>query len=266
MSFALSSKIAIVASSQPLADKRIVVSRSRDQASALSDQLRSLGAEPVEVPMIDFAAPSDDGAAARAAINQLDRYDWVVLTSPNGARAFGELLSSRAGGSALPRIACVGPGTARQLTDRGIGVDLVPDRSVAEGLLASFPSAPASGASLLLFQAEVSRDVLHEGLAELGWAVDRVAGYRTIDAALTLDDRTAAADSDIVTFMSSSAVDRFVRLVGSESLPPVVACIGPITADTARAAGLQVDIEADEHTLDGLIDALVSWADRQPES
>lgn len=215
--------------------------------------------------MIDFTDPSDDGAAARDAIEQLAGYDWVVLTSPNGARTFIELLSGRTANEPLPLIACVGPGTARKLTEVGIDVDLVPDRSVAEGLLASFPRAEAGG-TVLILQAEVSRDILSEGLADLGWRVDRVAGYRTIDAELTAEDRKMAASGDVVTFMSSSAVERFVRLVGPESLPPVVACIGPITADTARSAGLCVEIEAEEHTLDGLIDALISWADREPET
>lgn len=255
------SKVELVAGAfdptRPLADKRIVVSRSRDQASSLSTRLRELGAEPVEVPMINFEPPSDDGIAARSAMARLGDFEWIVLTSPNGARAFVELLP--AASALVPRIACVGPGTARVVSDAGIEVALIPDRSVAEGLVACFPRTETGGAVLIL-QAEVSRDAVQRGLSDLGWAVERVAAYRTVDAALTPGDRAGAATGDVVTFMSSSAVERFVRLVGTDSLPPVVACIGPITADTARGVGLAVDIEADEHNLDGLLDALVVWA------
>lgn len=248
---------------RPLANKRIVVSRSKQQTSSLSDQLRALGAEPVEVSMIAFDAPTDGGQAARQALARLDDFSWVVLTSPQGARSFAALLES----SPLPAtvaIACVGPGTARVLEAAGIAVDLVPDRSIAEGLLESFPEPERPGERVLLAQAEVSRDVLHVGLADRGWVVERVATYRTVDADVEDADRAAASNADVVTFMSSSAVERFVRMVGTDSLPPTVACIGPVTADTARSAGLNVAIEADVHTLDGFIDALVSWATAQP--
>lgn len=247
----------------PLAGKRVVVSRSREQASSLSEQLRSLGAEPVEVAMIAFDVPSDGGVAARSAIERLAEFEWVVLTSPNGARSLVDLLESQSAVPDRPRIACVGPGTARVLETSGLVVDLVPDRSVAEGLLASFPAPSTSAAKILIVQAEVSREVLHDGLAELGWQVERVATYRTIDAEVSPDDRATAASADVITFMSSSAVERFVRLVGVDAVPPVVACIGPITADTAREVGLTVAIEAKAHTLDGLVDSLVEWADKQ---
>lgn len=243
----------------PLANKRIVVSRSQQQASSLSDQLRALGAEPVEVAMIAFDDPTDGGAAANAAVARLGDFSWVVLTSPNGARSFAALLEA----ASIPSttcLACVGPGTARVLEQAGLRVDLVPDRSIAEGLLECFPRPTAPGQRVLIAQAEVSRDVLDVGLSNLGWAVERVATYRTVDAEVDGDDRTAAAEADAITFMSSSAVERFVRMIGVDSIPPVVACIGPITADTARSVGLDVAIEADVHTLDGLLDSLVDWA------
>lgn len=214
--------------------------------------------------MIAFVEPIDGGVAARAAIERLDDFDWVVLTSPNGARTYVDLVQSRSPQASGPRVACVGPGTARVVEQAGRRVDLVPDRSVAEGLVASFPKAPSwtpsSPSSVLVLQAEVTRDTVADGLRELGWTVERVAGYRTIDAELQPDDRAAAAAADVITFMSSSSVERFVRMVGADSLPPVVACIGPITADTARDAGVQVTIEADVHTLDGLLDSLVEWS------
>ncbi|MEM7096510.1 MAG: uroporphyrinogen-III synthase [Actinomycetota bacterium] len=252
----------------PLAGRRVLVTRSASQASALSERLRALGAEPLELATIAIAEPSDGGVALRAAVDRLRSYDRVVVASPNGARVLLETLATSLGeprpagsaGEPFPPVACVGPATAAAFNGSRLRVDLVPDRSVAEGLVDAVGTPASSSARLLLVQAEVARAVLADGLRSNGWDVERVAGYRTIDGVIDDAERAAAATADVVTFTSSSTVERFVRLVGMASLPPVVVSIGPITSTTARDHGIAVSAEADPHNLDGLVDALVRWA------
>jgi uroporphyrinogen-III synthase len=191
----------------------------------------------------------------------------VVLTSPNGARrllsAVAERgLDARVFGAAS--LAAIGPGTARALAEGGLRADLVPTTFVAEALLDALPPPPAGGGRLLLARAEVARDVLPDGLRAAGWEVDVVDAYRTVAAAISDEQRASVARADIATFTSSSTVARFIELLGAASVPPTVACIGPITAATAREHGLTVDIEAPEHTIEGLVAALTTWAAAHP--
>jgi uroporphyrinogen III methyltransferase/synthase len=245
---------------RPLLGRRVVVTRSRAQASQLSARLRAEGAEVVEVPTIDIADPADGGAALRDAVARVAGYRWVVLTSPNGARRFtAELRDGR--DLAGVRLAAIGPGTAAALADAHLIVDLVPERFVAESLLDAFPDPEPGGPNrVLLARAEVARDVLPDGLRARGYDVDVVDAYRTVPAPVDDAARRAVADADVITFTSSSTVERFLDAVGADHVPAAVACIGPVTAATARDRGLHVDVEADVHTIDGLIDALVAWA------
>ena len=240
---------------QPLFGQRVIVTRTRDQASQLSHELRRRGAQPIEVPTIQIADPDDGGAALREVARRVGDYDWVVFTSPNGARRFLDVLpDARAFGRAL--VAAIGPGTAQVLASGNIVADLVPERFVAEGLLEAFPEPPAAGGRVLLARAATARDVLPHGLQAKGWDVDVVPVYRTCAAEIDDAERHAVADADVVTFTSSSTVRHFVDLVGVEQTPPFVACIGPITAATARELGITVDVEAHEHTITGLVSAL----------
>jgi uroporphyrinogen III methyltransferase/synthase len=258
--------------SRPLFGRRIVVTRAREQASELVARLTALGAATVEVPAIAVAEPADGGAALAAAVDRLaaGAYDWLVLTSPNGARRLLAALraagrDARALGST--RLAAIGSGTADVLAAANLVADLVPPRFVAESLLASFPGTGEGDVAtgrVLLARAAVARDVLPEGLAERGWKVDVVEAYRTGPAPLDERAATALADAEIVTFTSSSTVTNFVATAGAGAVPPVVAAIGPVTAATARDHGLSVDIEAGVHSLDGLVDALCAWAASHP--
>jgi uroporphyrinogen III methyltransferase/synthase len=258
--------------SRPLFGRRIVVTRAREQASELVARLTALGAATVEVPAIAIAEPADGGAALAAAVDRLaaGAYDWLVLTSPNGARRLLAALraagrDARALGST--RLAAIGSGTADVLAAANLVADLVPPRFVAESLLASFPGTGEGDVAtgrVLLARAAVARDVLPEGLAERGWKVDVVEAYRTGPAPLDERAATALADAEIVTFTSSSTVTNFVATAGAGAVPPVVAAIGPVTAATARDHGLSVDIEAGVHSLDGLVDALCAWAASHP--
>jgi len=252
---------------RPLFGRRVVVTRTRRQASQLAAALRDHGAEPVEVPVIEIVDPVDGGAALREAVVSLATYDWVVVTSPNGA---GRLLDAVAADGrdgrafATTKVAAIGPGTAAVLQRGGIRADLVPDRFVAESLLDALPEPPAGGGRLLLARAEVARDVLPDGLRGRGWQVDVVDAYRSVPVVPDGQQQTALASADVVTFTSSSTVERFLDAFGADAVPPVVACIGPVTAATARERGLTVDIEADVHTIDGLVTALVAWAAANP--
>ena len=241
----------------------VVVTRAKTQASVLTEKLVALGADAVGVATIEIVPPADGGEALGAALANGASYDQLVVASPNGARSLAiavEAAASELGldPATLPPVACVGPSTADKLADSPLTVNLVPDRAVAEGLVDAVPMPPAEANRLLLVQAEVARDVLEVGLAAKGWKVDRVVAYRTVDAEVSDTDRELARSGDIITFTSSSTVERFVRLVGTDALPPVVASIGPITSATARDLGLRGDIEADPHTIDGLVAAIVN--------
>jgi len=244
---------------RPLFGRKVVVTRARAQASQLSDRLEALGADVVEVPAIEIGDPDDGGAALRAAVGRIGDYDWVVFTSPNGVdRFFAHVPDSRALGGV--RVAAIGPGTADALARVRIVPDLIPPRFVAESLLEAFPR-PGTGEGagrVLLARAAVARDVLPDGLRALGWAVDVVDAYRT--RAGRPDDAALASvgQADAITFTSSSTVTNYLDVAGAGRVPAVVACIGPVTAATAREHGLDVTVEATEHTIDGLVDAVVS--------
>ena len=240
---------------RPLFGRRIVVTRAREQASELVERLHRLGAETIELPAITIDEPDDDGAALRAAADALRKgdYRWVVFTSANAVERFGALLrDARDFGTA--KVAAIGPGTADALRRVGVEADLVPPRFVAESLVDAFP--PGEG-RVLLPRAAVARDVLVEGLAAKGWQVTRADAYRTLPAEPTPSALAEARKADAITFTSSSTVTNYLQVAGPDSVPPVVVCIGPVTAATARDAGLTVDVVAEEHTIDGLVQAVI---------
>jgi uroporphyrinogen III methyltransferase / synthase len=242
---------------KPLFGTRVVVTRARAQASELSERLRSFGASVVEIPVIEFATPEDGGAGLRRAAAEIGRYDWVILTSANGARRLLEQLRDARDLGGV-RVAAIGPGTAEALAVGGIRADLIPARFVAEALVEAFPVAPTTyEGRVLLARAAVARDVIPAGLAAQGWTVDVVDAYRTVAARPSATQLDAVAGADIVTFTSSSIVTHFVEAVGRERVPATVACIGPVTAATAHQLGLTVDVVAPVHTIAGLVDALV---------
>ncbi len=236
----------------PLFGRRVVVTRARAQASELSGRLRSLGARPLEVPTIAIGPAADGGAGLARAAGDLEAgaYRWVVFTSANAVDPFlDHLHDARSFGGA--RIAAIGPGTAAALERWRLRPDLVPERFVAEGLLEVFP---AGGGRVLLPRAAVARDALPAGLAARGWDVDVVEAYRTELQPAGREAHEAAASAHAVTFTASSTVEGYVA--AALPVPPVVACIGPVTAATARRLGLDVTVEASPHTLEGLTAAL----------
>jgi uroporphyrinogen-III synthase len=233
---------------------RVAVTRAAAQADQLGQRLRSAGFEPVAVPVIDIVDAADGGAELRAAAARLaqpGRYDWVVLTSVNGA----ERLLAVAPRPWPAKVAAIGSATASCLADHGVTVSLVPPRFVAESLVDSFPRGPGT---LLLTRAAVARDVLPDGLRAKGWTVDVVEAYRTVAPEIDEGQRREIAGCDIVTFTSPSTVHNFVELFGVDAVPPTVACIGPVTAAACREHAIVVHVEAQLHTVAGLVDALVA--------
>ncbi|MEX2268238.1 MAG: uroporphyrinogen-III C-methyltransferase, partial [Acidimicrobiia bacterium] len=241
---------------RPLFGRSVVVTRAREQASELREQLEALGAEVIELPTIaieplEFALPA------------FDRYGWIVFTSANAVAAFFDrgLLRSGLDARALAGVgvAVIGLATEMELVARGIRADLMPDDFVAESLLEAFPDPSEPGERVLLPRAEQARDVLPDGLHKKGYNVDVIPVYRTVptrpDPAMV--ERVRAGDVDAITFTSSSTVNNFCDAVRELSEPPpIIVSIGPITSKTAAECGLRVGAEATEHTIDGLIAAL----------
>jgi uroporphyrinogen III methyltransferase/synthase len=240
----------------PLDGLRIMVTRADRQAAALVDALAALGAQPVRCPVIAIEPIAVDPAS----LQHLGNYDWLVLTSANGVERLHELL--RDTGKGLPehvQIAAIGPETAARAQEAGMTPALVPQRFIAEDLADALAAAMAPGARILLARAAGARDVLPEQLRTRGARVDVLETYRAVPPA---DVRTRLAAClpgvDMITFTSSSTVRHFVEAMPGALAEGVrIACIGPITAQTARDLGLRVDIIAQEYTTRGLVDAIV---------
>ncbi len=239
-----------------LSGRCVVVTRPRHQAKPLIDALEAAGAQAVTVPVIAIDDPADGGDALRAGLIALRPGDWLIVTSPNGAERVGRAVADSPLTNGV-RVAAIGPGTSRAANEAGLDVDLVPGRSIAEGLLEVFPEPPQVGGLVMLARAEVARDTLPDGLAAKGWVVDDVAAYRTMGLPVDEAARAACRDADAVVFTSSSTVTRLVEAVGVDGLPSLVASIGPVTSATARELGIRVTVEARVHTITGLVDALV---------
>ncbi len=239
--------------SRPLAGVTVAVTRARAQASELAAKLRGLGAAVVEAPAIRIV-PIDGPAP------EIERYDLVCLTSPNGVQAlFDRVL--RAGRDARAfagaRLAAIGPGTAAALAHRGLIADVVPERFVAEGLVEALADVPVERA--LVARAAQARDVLPEALRDRGAEVDVVALYETVAAPIGERAATAVAAADYVTFTSSSTVRFFFDSAGEAlSEGTRLVSIGPVTSEALRERGREPDVEASRHDIDGLVQALVN--------
>ncbi|MBA2433226.1 MAG: uroporphyrinogen-III C-methyltransferase [Chthoniobacterales bacterium] len=247
---------------RPLAGKRIVVTRTRTQAGVLTGQLRSLGADVLELPTIRIEPPSDLRAFAEL-VQDAHAYDWIVFTSPNGVNAFFELFyklydDAREIGAA--RIAAIGPATAQRLKEFHMHVDLQPEEFVAEALVREFrKQGGVENLRILLARAEKARDVLPKELSTMGGIVDEGFAYRTVPE--TRDEngarrRLAEEGADLITFTSSSTVENFLALGLPWPKGMQVASIGPVTSRTARDLGLNVDVEARRHDIPGLVAAI----------
>ena len=250
---------------RPLHGEVVAVTRARAQASGLAARLAELGAEVVETPAIRIEPRPVEGEL-RAAIERIDEYALVCLTSPNGVRLLFDALG--AGGRdartlAGATVAAIGPGTAAELARRGIRADVVPERFVAEALVEALEPVDVEGRRVLVARAAEARSVLPDALRARGAEVDDVALYETVAEPLTDADRAALERATYVTFTSSSTV-RF--LLESGARPPAgarIVSIGPVTSATAEEHGLGVDVEAERHDIEGLVEALAADAARR---
>ena len=202
----------------------------------------------------------------RGAVAAIGEYALICLTSPNGVRLLFEAL----GGAGLDAralagatVAAIGPGTARALAERGIAADVVPERFVAEALVEALADVEVEGRRVLVARAAEARDVLPDALRERGAEVDVVALYETVREEPDEEAVEAAQAADYVTFTSSSTVTNLTEALG-DRFPAAarVVSIGPVTSEAARAAGLRVDVEAERHDIDGLLQALLEDAAR----
>ncbi len=248
----------------PLAGMRILVTRPRHQASALAEMLQERGAEPVIASVIRIEPIAVEVERLRTLLAQ--RWDWVLFTSANGVAIFRDhLLSAGLDWRSLAgaRLGAIGSGTAAALREHGLHVDFIPSRAIAESLAEELPDV-SGDTRVLLPRAAEARDALPGIIGRRGGSVEALPIYRTVPDKQGLALLRAALDDegvDMVTFTSSSSVRSLVDAVGVERLTGcAVACIGPITAATARERGLKVDIEAGDHTLPGLVAALEAYA------
>ena len=248
---------------RPLFGLRVVVTRARAQASGLAATLAALGADVIELPAIRVV-PRIDSAEVSDAVGAIHSYALVCLTSPNGVRVLFDALEAAgldARALANATVAAIGPGTARALAARGIRADVVPERSVAEALVESLEAVDVTDRPVLVARAADARDVLPDALRERRAKVDVVALYETVAEEPDPEAVEAASSADYVTFTSSSTVRNFVAAIGGGFPERArVVSIGPVTSEAAREAGLTVDLEAESHDLDGLVEALVADA------
>ena len=252
---------------RPLFGRRVVVTRARAQAGELSAELERLGAEVHEFPTIEICPPEDFGPLD-AAIRDLDSFGLIVFTSTNGVDAFlNRLRHHGLDLRAVPRdakVAAIGPATAERIEQSGLRVDVVPEEYRAEALIGALDVRTLAGERVLIPRAKVAREILPEKLREAGAEVVVPPAYESVPLSEGKEEvsvRLQKGEIDCVTFTASSTVENFVGAFGADEAARLldetrVACIGPITADTARERGLRVDAEADEYTISGLVEAV----------
>jgi uroporphyrinogen III methyltransferase/synthase len=252
---------------RPLFGRRVLVTRARSQASNLAAALEAHGAETVQAPAIAIVTVEDPGPLDEA-LGRLSSYDWVAFTSANAVRGIWERveaagLDARSFGAS--KLAAVGPTTARSLLEVGLRPDLIPDRYDAESVVEEFRARGITPARVLFPRSSIGRETLAEGLREMGAQVDEVTAYETQVPENSAQNALRAYEDgiDITTFTSSSSVMNLVSLLGGDVSPvnnTLVACIGPVTADMARANGIDVSLVAGEQSIEALVQAIVAHA------
>lgn len=252
---------------EPLTGVTVLVTRAGRQAETLVRQLEGAGARAIELPAIEIQSP-ENFADLDAAIDRIDSYDWLIFTSVNSIPSFLERLG-RSGKNtsclAALQVGAIGPETAKRLEAAGICTALVPDRYQAEGILDCVPADSMRSKRVLIPRAAEAREVLPQTLRAWGAVVDVVVAYRTmlpqVDIA-PVKELFRRGEIDVVTFTSSSTVKNFVQLFGGGALAKIVngslvACIGPITAQTVEETAGKAAIVAREFTTDGLTRAII---------
>jgi uroporphyrinogen III methyltransferase/synthase len=253
---------------KPLFGKRILITRGRAQSKKMADKVSEQGGEPVLFPTI-LIQPPDNMKAIDDAIARVGTFDWVIFTSVNGVERFFERffqIEDDIRAMAGPRLGAIGPVTAAAVQRFGLKVDLLAKEFVAEGVLDILSQSDIRGKRLLIPRAEKARDILPDGIAKMGGAVEVVTVYKTglpADADIEqIRKMLERKELDAITFTSSSTVTHFMEMLKGSNLPSlldgiVLASIGPVTSNTMKECGLPVHAEANEYTIDGLVKALV---------
>jgi uroporphyrinogen-III synthase len=252
---------------QPLAGRRILVTRARHQAQALAARLRRLGATVIAVPSIEIRPPRSF-RPLDSALRQMDRYDWLILTSVNGVEALvSRLRKLRMSQRRLrhPQVAAIGPATRTAVERHGLRVHVMPAEYVAESVVRSLRRR-VKGKRVLLVRAKVARDVLPKALRRAGAKVEVVEAYQTVvppQSRRMLRDVLRHRRPHWITFTSSSTARNFALLLGTARMSTAiqgvgVASIGPVTSRTLRELGLSVNVQARKYTIPGLVQAMVS--------
>lgn len=255
---------------RPLQGKKILVTRTRRQASNLSKLLRQKGAQPFELPSIEIR-PLEDYTALDKAITDLKKYSWIIFTSVNGVEAFFSRIHLLGmDGRALHglTIGAIGPATASALEDNGIRPDYCPLVYTGAGLVDGLKSRNIAGRHFLLPRADIADAELSNGITSLGGIAHDIAAYRTVPDTSGINQALkliSAGSIDIITFTSSSTVSNLVTALKDRKLPDgiLVACIGPKTMETARKAGLKIDIIAAEQTIPGLVASIEDYFSKE---
>lgn len=249
---------------RPLFGKRILVTRARAQASALTEKLEELGARVTEAPVIKISEPSDNYLGLDNALSRINGYSWIIFTSVNGVRHFfARLQKAKLDSRALynAKIAAIGTATAAELLVYGIVADLCPDEFRAEGIIDALKGKVNESDNILIPRAEVARETLVDSLKDFGAKVEVAAAYKTVKDEQNgekLREKLLSGEIDVVTFTSSSTVKNFVKLIGGAELLQNIktACIGPVTAETLKNYGVTADVVAKEYTIPGLVEVL----------
>ncbi|HEY7304219.1 MAG TPA: uroporphyrinogen-III synthase [Bryobacteraceae bacterium] len=243
---------------RPLEGVRVVVTRAVHQAEELAGPLRDLGAKVILAPVIGIAPPAD-ATPLHDAARRADDYDWIIFTSANAVEAFATLLSAPPAGCQA-RIAVIGAATRESAEQHGFSVALIPERYVAESLVETFAATDLNERRILIPSAAVTRDLIPDELRKRGAHVDVVEAYRNVLPPEAAEHAVAVFREPYphwVTFASSSAVGNLVQLVGVAQVSPVkIATIGPVTSETVRKHGLEVAVEAEIHSIEGLVRAI----------
>ncbi len=252
---------------KPLWGKKIIVTRSRKQASGLAQKIRELGGTPLEFPTIEIV-PEPDLTLLAHAFRQIQDYHWIIFTSVNAVEIFFEqmkLNNMDIRDLHGLKICAIGPATRKRLEDWGLKVQIMPDEYRAEGVLQALDGMLTKGDRVLMPRATGARDILPETLREMGLQVNEINIYSAALAAGETDmpDDIIKGRVDYLTFTSSSTVNNFVEIMGPENISRLgehirIACIGPITADKARKLGFNVKIVAEKYTIDGLVQAILN--------
>jgi uroporphyrinogen-III synthase len=235
---------------------RILVTRPRHQAAMLIAQLEALGAEVIELPLIEIAPP-DDLSALDAAIGRIELYDWIVFTSTNGVGAlFGRLEQLGLDAPSKPSLAAIGSATRAALFSASGRCDFVPIRASAQGVLSEI--GDVAGQRILLPRADIAREELAQGLRANGAIVDDVVAYRTIADRSSVERLPEILERGVhvATFFSPSAVRVYLDSPLQQGFAPVVVCVGPTTASAFSERGLRADVIAEDQTAGGVIEAM----------